>query len=87
MLNYCSLFDVVRLFGVDFILYWYNDMDYLVWVLCCIEGCCWIIVVDVVFSMEGIVVDLVIIVEFVYWYGCWVYVDEFYVLGVFGFDG
>lgn len=79
------MIDGCWLFKVDIVVYWYIDMDDFENKLNEIQcyQCCFI-VIDGVFSMDGIIVFFDQIILFVKCYYVFVIVDDVYVIGILG---
>lgn len=82
-----SLFDGVKLSGVDFVVYRHNDVEHLERVLERSRGRRRLVVTESVFSMEGTVAPLDTICALSERYGARLYVDESHALGVLGPGG
>ncbi|MBN2533396.1 MAG: aminotransferase class I/II-fold pyridoxal phosphate-dependent enzyme [Spirochaetales bacterium] len=85
--NHRSLFDAAKLSGADYTVYRHNDMKHLEFVLSRLKEKSKMIVTDSVFSMEGVLADLVKIIELAEKYHARTFIDEAHGVGVFGAKG
>lgn len=85
--NHASIVDGCRMSGAEFLEFKHNDMDSLEEALAKTDGRRTLVVVDAVFSMDGDIVDLPIVVELCRKYNALLMVDEAHSLGVLGKTG
>jgi glycine C-acetyltransferase len=86
-LNHASIVDGCKMSGAEFVEFKHNDMDALTSLLLKMEGRRTLVVVDAVFSMEGDIVDLPIVVEICKKHNAILMVDEAHSMGVLGKTG
>jgi glycine C-acetyltransferase len=86
-LNHASIVDGCRMSGADFVEFKHNDMDELTSLLLNSGGRRTLVVVDAVFSMEGDIIDLPIVVEICKKHNALLMVDEAHSMGVLGKTG
>jgi glycine C-acetyltransferase len=86
-LNHASIVDGCRMSGAEFAEFKHNDMDELVSLLLKREGRRTLVVVDAVFSMEGDLIDLPIVVDICKKHNVLLMVDEAHSMGVLGKTG
>jgi 8-amino-7-oxononanoate synthase len=86
-LNHASIVDGCRMSGADFAEFKHNDMDELSSLLLNSGGRRTLVVVDAVFSMEGDIIDLPIVVEICKKNHALLMVDEAHSMGVLGKTG
>jgi len=82
-----SLFDGVKLSGADYLVYRHNNLVSLEKLLSRNEDRKKLIVTDSVFSMEGIIPDLIGICDLAQKYKSRLFVDEAHAVGIFGANG
>jgi 8-amino-7-oxononanoate synthase len=85
--NHRSLVDAAKLSGAQLYVYRHNDMKHLESILSKCKQKRKMIVTDSVFSMEGIIADLVKITELAEKYEARTYIDEAHGVGIFGAHG
>jgi glycine C-acetyltransferase len=85
--NHASIVDGCRMSGAEFLEFKHNDMDSLEETLAKTDGRRTLVVVDAIFSMDGDIVDLPIVVELCRKYNALLMVDEAHSLGVLGKTG
>lgn len=86
-LNHASIVDGCRMSGAEFVEFKHNDMDGLTSLLMKNGGRRTLVVVDAVFSMEGDIIDLPIVVEICKKHNALLMVDEAHSMGVLGKTG
>jgi 8-amino-7-oxononanoate synthase len=86
-LNHASIVDGCRMSGADFVEFKHNDMDELTSLLLNSGGRRTLVVVDAVFSMEGDIIELPIVVETCKKHNALLMVDEAHSVGVLGKTG
>ncbi len=86
-LNHASIVDGCRMSGAEFAEFKHNDMDDLTTLLLASGGRRTLVVVDAVFSMEGDIIDLPIVVEICKKHNALLMVDEAHSMGVLGKTG
>lgn len=85
--NHASIVDGCRMSGAEFREFKHNDMDSLEEELAKTDGRRTLVVVDAVFSMDGDIVDLPVVVELCRKYNVLLMVDEAHSVGVLGKTG
>ncbi|MEO8268440.1 MAG: aminotransferase class I/II-fold pyridoxal phosphate-dependent enzyme [Aureliella sp.] len=86
-LNHASIVDGCRMSGAEFSVFAHNDMDELASVLLKQDGRRTLVVVDAIFSMEGDIVDLPVVVDICKKNNALLMVDEAHSMGVLGTTG
>jgi len=86
-LNHASIVDGCRMSNADFAEFKHNDMDELTNLLLERQGRRTLVVVDAIFSMEGDIIDLPIVVEICKKHNAMLMVDEAHSMGVLGKTG
>ncbi|MDY0169088.1 MAG: aminotransferase class I/II-fold pyridoxal phosphate-dependent enzyme [Thermoguttaceae bacterium] len=85
--NHASIVDGCRMSGAEFREFKHNDMDSLEEELAKTDGRRTLVVVDAVFSMDGDIIDLPVVVELCCKYNALLMVDEAHSVGVLGKTG
>ncbi len=82
-----SLFDAAKLSGANYFIFKHNDVGHLEFLLSKLKDKKKLIVSDSVFSMEGVIADLVEICRLARKYNARTFIDEAHAVGVFGENG